>query len=92
MNEEAMLAVIREIPDRSLDGLEADIWAGVAARAEARRTRTFLAGGQLAMMALALAGSLSLGNAAVAAKERQHSTIALLSSADLAPSTLLIGR
>lgn len=92
MNNTRVQALMFQAPDRSLDQLEADVWAGVAARAQDRRRGAVLAGGQLILMALALAGSLTVGSAAVAAKERQHTDFALLSSADLAPSTLLIGR
>lgn len=92
MNEELLQAVLRQAPDRSLVGLETDVWAGVSARSEARRKGVLLAGGQLGLMALALAGSLTMGSAAVAAREREHNTFAFLSSADLAPSALLIGR
>ncbi len=92
MIDDRVQGVLQQGPDRSLDRLEADIWAGVAVCAEVRRTRTFLAGAQLAVTAVALVGSLTVGSAAVATREREHNTFALLSSADLAPSTLLIGR
>lgn len=92
MNEEMLHSVLRQAPDRSLAGLEADIWAGVSARSDARRKGVLLAGAQLGLMAVALAGSVTVGSAAVATSEREHNTFALLSSADLAPSTLLIGR
>lgn len=92
MNDEMVQAVLHQAPDRSLAELEADVWAGVAASAQARRTQALVAGGQLTLMTVALLGSLSLGSAAVAAKAREHSSFALLSSADLAPSTLLVER
>lgn len=92
MNNARVQTVMLQAPDRSLDQLEADIWAGVAARAQDRRRGAVLAGGQLMLMALALAGSLSVGSAAVGTKARQSDTFAVLSSADLAPSALLIGR
>lgn len=92
MNDDGLQALVRRGPDPSLDGLEADVWAGVEARARERRRSAVLAGGQLALMAVAVAGGLSIGSATVVAQERLQNGSALLGSVDLAPSTLLSGR
>jgi len=92
VNDDGLQALIRRGPDRSLDGLEADIWAGVEARVRDRRRGAVLVGGQLALMAVAVAGSLNVGSATVVAQERRRNSSALLASVDLAPSTLLSGR
>ncbi len=92
MNDAELQAFMFRAPDRDLDQMEADVWTALEARAHNRRRGAMLAGGQLVVMALALTGSLTVGSATVAARVRQHNSFALLSSADLAPSTLLTGQ
>jgi hypothetical protein len=48
-------------PDRPLEGLEAQIWAGVAAREEAMRIRRRLVALQCGLVVAALVGSLIAG-------------------------------
>lgn len=93
MNDETLRSFIRQAPDRDLDGVEVDVWARVAERDRARRTGGAVATAQLGLVFLVVAGSLTAGRAAVAAANAgDRSGLTLLSSADLAPSTLLVGR
>ena len=76
-------------PRRSLAMLETDIWAGVAARATAKRTSKLLFACQAVVMTLALTGSIAVGSRTGLSA---HQTIELgvfSTRADLAPSTLL---
>jgi len=92
VNDETLRAFIRQSPDRDLDGVEADVWRRVAKRDQARRTGRVVATAQLGLACLVLAGGLTAGRAAVTSNAGDRSGLTLLSSADLAPSTLLVGR
>ena len=77
--------------DRSLDHLEADIWAGVAAQTVARQTGRIIASCQAGVMIVALVGAAAAG-ATTATLDRTPGTIITSAGADFAPSTLLLGK
>ncbi len=77
--------------DMSLDHLEADIWAGVAAQTVARRTTRIIASCQAGVMIVALVGAAAAG-ATTAAMAQTPGTIISSAGAELAPSTLLLGK
>ncbi len=78
-----------QAPDRPLDGLVDDIWAGVRT-ARARRVQVgALMAGQAAVLVLALAGAAGGGAMAARTVEPHPSPFGL--AEPLAPSTLLIG-
>ena len=74
---------------RSLAMLETDIWAGVAARASARRTSKLVFTCQAVVMALALTGSIAVGSRTGLSAHRSIEFGVFSTRADLAPSTLL---
>ncbi len=79
-------------PDRDLDRLEADIWAGVTARVEAGKVSQVVLTCQVLTIVVALAFSIATGNrvgqtAAVHAEAQSDFT----SGMRFAPSTLLLG-
>jgi hypothetical protein len=79
-------------PNGRLDGLEADIWAGVATRIEAQRASRLVLTCQMLTIALALAISIVTVNgrghfAAQNSETQAHFTNGM----SLAPSTLLLG-
>ncbi len=74
-------------PDRPLDRLEADIWAGVAANNLAKRTSRVVASFQAGIMVIALVGAAAAGAASVTPERAAISS----AGAALAPSTLLLG-
>jgi len=83
---------LSEQPGRPLDRMEADIWAGVAARTESRRASRVVLSCQAAVLAIALVGSVAAGTRA-AIMDNQAAGLGVFSTrADLSPSTLLIGR
>lgn len=92
MNDATLRSFIRQAPDRDLDRLETDVWAGIAERSQARRAAFAVAGAQIGLACLVLIGSLTVGRATVAASAPDRSGLALMSSAALAPSTLLVSR
>ena len=79
-------------PARSLDGLEADIWARIDADTQSRRTAGLILGCQAATVAAVLIGGLAMGNLP---SDRPADSFARLDAfspdATLAPSTLLLG-
>ncbi len=77
--------------DKPLDHLEADVWAGVAARRMARRTGRIIASCQAAVMLVALVGAAAAG-ASTAAVVRSPGALITSAGADYAPSTLLLGQ
>lgn len=76
----------------SLDRLQADIWAGIAARLEAQKAGRATVSCQAAIMAFALAGSMAAGTfAAASLSDRPQELSSFSSRAAFAPSTLLLG-
>ena len=79
-------------PDRSLDTLEADIWAGVAARQEANRTARLVLSCQALVVAAALILSLIAGSQIGHSLARETGgQNSFANGLELAPSTLLLG-
>jgi len=75
---------------RSLDGLEALVWAGIEASALQSRTSKAVAAGQSAVLALALFSSIGMGAHAVT--HLPDSTLGVFSPhGSLSPATLLGG-
>jgi hypothetical protein len=70
--------------DHSLDGLESDIWAGLAA---AQRRVSF----QSVVMVLALVGSVAVGINATRPAGPARSRVVLALGLELTPSSLLLG-
>jgi hypothetical protein len=77
-------------PDKALDRLEIDIWAGVSEYTQTRRTSRIIASCQAGGMVVALVGAAAVGAATAASAAPQHAVIGS-ASAELAPSTLLLG-
>ena len=84
---------IRKLVNRdsaTLEGLERDIWDGVAVRARTDRFSAIVLAGQAAVMIVALIGGLAVGN--YTAATISASELGVFSTrAVLAPSTLLLG-
>jgi hypothetical protein len=81
----------RRAAQNSLDGLEADIWAGVAERGRETKISRALLTLQGAMLVFALISSVAVGHLAGASR-RATSELAVFSGRlDVAPSTLLDG-
>ena len=77
---------------RSLDRLEKDIWAGVAARVIANRQSRLIMSAQAAVFAIGIVTSAAAGMH-FAAGQDSFSTLNVFSPrADLAPAFLLLGR
>lgn len=77
-------------PERSLDGLEHEIWARINADAQSRRTAGLILGCQAAAVAAVLAGGLAMGNLSPSGNSYARLD-AFSPDATLAPSTLLLG-
>ena len=89
-------AEIRKLDEREslggLTSLEADIWAGIAARTGARKAGRLIASYQAAVMATAVAVSVITGAmAAASAANTPRDPLAFANRIDLTPSTLLLG-
>lgn len=88
---EADIHTLNERPSRSLDALEADIWAGVAARIAAKRTSNLVLACQGLVLAIALFGSVATGTRMAVVNDVSQAGLGVFSTrADLAPSTRLI--
>lgn len=77
--------------DHSLDGLESDIWTGLALRSQNRAAARTRVSFQSVVMVLALVGSVAVGINATgpAGPARGHVVLAL--GLELTPSSLLLG-
>lgn len=91
MIDDDLSRITRQPADRPLDHLEADVWAGVAARTAARRTGRIVASCQAAVMLVALVGAAAAGASTVTA-DRSPGAFITAAGADYAPSTLLLGQ
>ena len=78
-------------PQKPLDGMEADIWAGVEARIEAKKTSRVVLSCQAAVLAIALVGSVVIGDRAGVADTGGAGLDVFAIRGDLAPSTRLLG-
>jgi hypothetical protein len=80
--------LVGQRPDRALEQLEADVWAGAALRQQDRHTAKSLAFWQLGALVIALATSAAMGISIVRAHESHR---VLAPDMELAPSNLLLG-
>jgi len=76
-------------PDRSLDRLETDIWAGVAAQNRALANARLIASCQAGVLALAIMAGLAFGRWTTPPAQEHWLNAP---GAAFAPSTLLIGQ
>jgi len=86
------IAKLSEMSDRSLDQLEADVWKGVDARVREKRISTAVISCQATVFAIAVMVSVVAGTQVGEAMSQSQELVFLSTRADLAPSTLLIGR
>ncbi len=86
------IALLADQPlDKTLDRMEADVWAGVAAQKLARRTGWIIASCQAGVMVVALLGAATVGATTAASMVSSNASITSAGSA-FAPSTLLLGQ
>lgn len=78
-------------PVPPLDGLEAAIWTGIAARATARKGVRLVALWQTAVMAFAMLASMAAGLVLATSSEPAGATVLSVPGVALAPSNLLFG-
>ena len=78
-------------PRRSLDKLEADIWAGVDAGVRAHRISRIVVSCQAAVLALALFGSVAAGTQAAMDENLTPALDVFSIRKDLTPASRLIG-
>lgn len=78
-------------PGAKLEGLEAQIWARVAERATARKSIRTVAVYQMAVMAFAMIGSISVGLVLASGAFSPQVANLTLPGIELAPSQLLFG-
>ncbi len=78
-------------PRRPLDGLEADIWAGVEARLREQRFSKTVVLCQVAVLAVGLLTSAAAGTQLASAQNQPSAFDVFSMRADLAPSSRLIG-
>ena len=88
MTDAEIRSLTLQPPDRSLDRLETDIWAGVAVQSRMLAKVRLIASCQAGVLALAIIGSLAIGRSIVAPGPEPWLTAP---GAAFAPSTLLIG-
>ena len=91
MSERDIDELLRREADRPLDGLEASVWEGAAARRNERRKARLVAAMQAGVLTVALMASVTAGVAAASAAMGQERN-ALGMDMKLAPSMLLLGR
>jgi hypothetical protein len=89
--EQSIQELNRREPRRSLEGLEADIWAGVAASARETSLSKAALGVQAVILLAAMVGSLAIGNWAATSGRTKSELTVFSESLELAPSTLLMG-
>ncbi len=89
MTEPELQRWAEQTPDRSLDGLVDDVWAGVRSVRTRRAQVSALMAVQAAVLVMALAGAAGGGAMAARTIESRQSPFGL--AASLAPSTRLIG-
>jgi len=79
--------------DRTLDGLESDIWRRLAVRSRTRAAARKRVSLQSVLMLVGLVGSVAGGiNAARLAPPAAHGQAVLAFGSELAPSSLLLGK
>ena len=78
-------------PDKSLDNIESDVWAGIGNAELAGRSRRMMTTCQLMALVVVLIGSAVFGAAGSGASKGYPFDLARAGS-HLAPSTLLLGR
>lgn len=77
---------------RSLDGLEADIWAGVEARIIANRQSRLIVSAQAAVFAIGIVTSAAAGMHFASGQDSPSTLNVFSPRADLAPAFRLLGR
>lgn len=78
-------------PRRSMDGLEANIWAGVEAREQVNRASRIVYSYQAGVLAIGLLTSIAVGAYMAPAAGSPNGPDVLSMRTDLAPSARLIG-
>ena len=78
--------------DRSLSGLEADIWHGVATRARQRQAARRVTSYQAVVMVIALLGSAAIGITVSRPAGATRDLALLVPGTALLPSSLLLGK
>lgn len=91
MIDNDLYTLVNQVPDRTLDGLEGDIWRRIERHTQNRRLGRVIASCQLMAMVVALAGSAAFGAAEATSYHARQETISY-TDINLAPSTLLLGR
>lgn len=91
MFEDDIRKLDQQAPHRTLDGLEASIWTGVAAHTEAIWHARLVFSCQATVLALGLILSVAAGTF-TAAQDSASKLVAFAATPDLAPSSRLLGR
>jgi hypothetical protein len=91
MRESDLRQLLEQGADRTLVTLEADIWAGIAAQAQAHRVFKRVFAAQVVVLAVAVLGSNVIGRHLIAAGSSTQLDIFSPRPA-LAASTLLLGQ
>lgn len=78
--------------DRTLDGLESDIWRRLAMRSRTRAAARRRVSLQSIMMLFGLMGSVAVGINAARPAASAHGRALLALGSELAPSSLLLGK
>jgi hypothetical protein len=77
--------------DHSLDGLESDVWAGLAVRSQNRATARRRVSFQSVVMVLAIVGSVAVGISVTRPAGPPRGRVVLALGLELTPSSLLLG-
>jgi len=92
MAQDDLEDLLRRGPDRPLDGLEADVWRGVATREAGDRRLRAKASAQACLALVALLAGLAAGGISARHGQREVAELGVFSPhAALAPSSRLIG-
>ncbi len=83
--------LLRQPPERALDGLEREIWARIDAEDDKRRLGRRVIEVQAALVAILLAGGLAFGLANPVSESATARLDVFSPGPALAPSTLLLG-
>lgn len=91
MLDDDLKALLARPRDNSLDRLESDIWAGVAAHRRAGQAARRMVIWQGGFLALAIFASAAAGAASASKVQVQENAHAMMAGTNLAPSSLLLG-
>jgi hypothetical protein len=92
MIDEDLRKLINASLDRTLDGLESDIWRRLAVRSSARAAARKRVSLQSVLMLVGLVGSVAGGINAARLTPAAHGRTVLAFGSELAPSSLLLGK